>query len=209
MTDTWLKKWNERYKEKKFAYGITPNKFLKKHLEKLKTGKILFGAEGEGRNAIYAAKIGWDTSAFDISIEGKNKALKLAKENNVSIEYKVGELPNLGYKNEQFDVIALIYAHFPPKIKSEYHKLLNKKLKKGGLIIFEAFGKKHLEYQKRNPRIGGPPNLDSLFSTEELKSDFKNYEVLELTETEAELNEGLYHNGIGSVTRFIGIKKHN
>lgn len=207
MTDTWLKKWNDRYQEKEFAYGTKPNKFLEEQILKLKKGKILFGAEGEGRNSVYAAKIGWDVYAFDISTEGKNKALNLAKTNNVSIDYQIGLLPEMNYKNEEFDVIALIYAHFPSNIKSEYHKLLNTKLKKGGIIIIEAFDKKNLAYRNKNPKIGGPANLESLFSIEELKLDFENYEVLELVEKEIELNEGIYHNGKGFVTRFVGQKK--
>lgn len=154
MEDIWLKRWNDRYKETEFAYGTEPNKFLKEQIKNLKAGKILFGAEGEGRNAVYAAKNGWNVHAFDISIEGKNKALQLAEKNNVSIDYQVGQLPNLDFKNEEFDAIALIYAHFPPDIKSEYHKILDKKLKKGGIVLFEAFGKNHLDYRNRNPKIG-------------------------------------------------------
>ncbi|WP_299530177.1 bifunctional 2-polyprenyl-6-hydroxyphenol methylase/3-demethylubiquinol 3-O-methyltransferase UbiG [Ulvibacterium sp.] len=209
MTDTWLKRWNNRYKEKEFAYGTEPNEFLKEQILKLKVGTILFGAEGEGRNAVYTAKNGWNVSAFDISEEGKNKALRLAEENKVSIDYQIGQLPDLDFKNEQFDAIALIYAHFPPNVKSEYHKILDKKLKKGGTVIFEAFGKNHLKYRKENPKIGGPPDLNSLFSTDELKSDFANYEILMLKEQEVELSEGIYHNGKGSVTRFVGRKSNN
>ena len=207
MTDTWLKRWNDRFKEAEFAYGMEPNEFLREQIQKLNTGTILFGAEGEGRNAVYAAKLGWNVHAFDISVEGKNKALKLADENNVSIDYQIGLLPDLNFNNEQFDAIALIYAHFPPNIKSEYHKILDRKLKKGGTVLFEAFGKNHLEYREKNPNVGGPRDLDSLFSIEEVKSDFENYEILQLEETEVELKEGLYHNGKGSVTRFIGRKK--
>lgn len=207
MTDIWLNRWNERYRDKKYVYGIEPNEFLKEELQKMAFGTILFGAEGEGRNSVYAAKLGWTVSAFDISVEGKNKALQLAEKNKVSIDYHVGLLPELNFENEQFDVIALIFAHFPPNIKSKYHKLLDKYLKKGGTVIFEAFGKNHLEYRMKNEKIGGPPDLESLFSTNELKSDFENYEILELVEKEVELNEGLYHNGKGSVTRFVGRKK--
>ncbi|WP_422860007.1 class I SAM-dependent methyltransferase [Flagellimonas sp. S174] len=206
MTDTWLQRWNNRYSEKGFAYGTEPNVYLKEQLDKSTPGKILFGAEGEGRNAVYAAKMGWNVSAFDISIEGKNKALKLAAENNVSIDYSVGQLPHLDFGDEEFDAIALIYAHFPPNIKSSYHRLLDTKLKKGGMVIFEAFGKKHLGYRDKNPSVGGPSDSALLFSTDELKSDFKNYKVLELVEKEIELNEGLYHIGKGSVVRFLGQK---
>lgn len=207
MTENWLKKWNDRYKKKEFAYGIEPNEFLKEQIQKIDTGTILFGAEGEGRNAIHTAKNGWNVSAFDISQEGKNKALQLAAKNNVSIDYQVGQLPNLNFEDEQFDAIALIYAHFPPNIKSKYHRILDKKLKKGGIIIFEAFGKNNLKYRNENPKIGGPSDLNSLFSTDELKSDFKNYEILQLEEKLIELNEGMCHNGKGSVIRFIGRKK--
>jgi SAM-dependent methyltransferase len=207
MSDFWTDKWNDRYNKEDFAYGELPNIFLKQQLEKLPIGSILFPAEGEGRNAVFAAGLGWNVSAFDISIEGQRKALKLAKKNNVIIDYTVGQLETLKYKDKQFDAIALIYAHFPADIKSLYHKNLDKFLKIGGIVIFEAFSKKHLEYISKNEKVGGPKDHGSLFSIEEIRSDFTNYDFLELEETEIELNEGAYHNGIGSVIRFVAQKK--
>ncbi|MBL6445303.1 class I SAM-dependent methyltransferase [Fulvivirga sp. 29W222] len=206
MESTWLKHWDERYRKEEYAYGKQPNHYLKEQLAELEAGSILFPAEGEGRNAVYAACQGWNVDAFDISKEGRNKALLLAEKNNVTINYQVGELPDLNYDVGQFDAIALIYAHFPAHLKSAYHKLLDKYLVKGGVIIFEAFSKKHLEYRLKNEKVGGPRDLESLFSIEELRSDFANYEVLELEEKEVELNEGLYHNGKSSVIRFVGKK---
>ena len=207
MSENWLQKWNTRYKESSYAYGELPNAYFKEQIESLEPGKILLAAEGEGRNAVYAAKLGWETYAFDISAEGKKKALALAAVNQVSLDYQVGELPNLDYLTEYFDVIALIYAHFPPAITSEYHKHLHTLLRPGGRIIFEAFGKDHLPYREANPKVGGPKDLDFLFSTEEIQNDFPDYETIELVETVVELNEGLYHKGKGSVVRFVGKKK--
>lgn len=205
--ELWTARWDDRYSNEEFAYGEEPNNYLKKQLAKLAVGSILFPAEGEGRNAVFAAKSGWNVSAFDISIEGKNKAVKLAKKNEVTIDYKVGELETLDFEPDQFDAIALIYAHFPADIKSYYHKALDKYLKKKGTIIFEAFSKKHIDYVTANEKIGGPKDIESLFSIEEIKADFPNYEIVELVEQEIELKEGLYHNGTGSVIRFIGRKK--
>lgn len=207
MNNTWTDRWNDRYSSEEFAYGTAPNNYLKEQLEKLKTGSILFPAEGEGRNAIFAAQLGWKVSAFDISAEGKNKALKLAEANDVTIDYLVGELETLNYQEEQFDAIALIYAHFPAAIKSSIHKTLETYLRKGGVIIFEAFSKKHLEYLAINDKVGGPKDIESLFSIEEIQSDFPDYEIIQLEEKEIELNEGLFHNGKGSVIRFVGKKK--
>jgi SAM-dependent methyltransferase len=207
MTNNWTERWDERYRQHEYAYGESPNLYLKEQLEKLKPGKILFPAEGEGRNAVFAAKLGWTVSAFDISTEGKNKAMQLAQKNNVTIDYQVGDLQKLNYRKLEFDAIALIYAHFLPEIRSEYHKKFNTFLRKDGIIILEAFSKKHLDYVTKNPNVGGPKDLESLFSIEEIKSDFKNYEVYELRESEIELNEGIYHKGPGAVIRFTGRKK--
>ena len=199
--------WNERYAKEEFAYGEMPNEYLKAQLEKLNVGKMLFAAEGEGRNAVFAAQKGWKVSAFDISEEGQKKALRLAETRGVEIDYQVGELQTLDFAPESFDVIALIYAHFPADIKSMYHKTLDKYLKKGGIVIFEAFSKNNLEYVAKNPKIGGPKDLAMLFDVEEIKADFEGYEILELEEKEVELSEGLFHNGVGSVIRFVGRKK--
>ena len=57
-----------------------------------------------------------------------------------------------------------------------------------------------------NENVGGPKDIESLFSIEEIKSDFPNYKIMELVEQDIELNEGLYHNGTGSVIRFVGQK---
>jgi 2-polyprenyl-3-methyl-5-hydroxy-6-metoxy-1,4-benzoquinol methylase len=206
-TERWTNRWNERFGGEEFAYGEEPNNYLKEQLQKLSPGNILFPAEGEGRNAVFAARLGWTVSAFDISVEGKKKALKLAEANGLKLDYQLGELETLNYKPEQFDAIALIYAHFPADIKSSYHKTLDKYLRKGGLIILEAFSKKHVDYIKMNESVGGPKDIDMLFSTEEIKSDFLNYEIIEMSEMEIELKEGLFHNGTGSVIRFLGRKK--
>jgi hypothetical protein len=132
--------------------------------------------------------------------------MRLAESKNVTIEYQVGELESLGYSPGQFDAIALIYAHFPASIKSDYHKALSALVRSGGVVIFEAFSKKHLDYQANNPSVGGPKELAMLFSIEELQADFAGYEVLELEEHEIELREGAFHNGVGSVIRFVGRK---
>ena len=74
-------------------------------------------------------------------------------------------------------------------------------------MIFEAFSKKHLDYSSKNAKVGGPKDIDQLFSVEEIQLDFTNFEILELVEQDVELNEGLFHNGMSSVIRFVGRKK--
>ena len=199
--------WDERYSHTDYAYGELPNEYLKAQLTGFPVGKILFPAEGEGRNAVYAATVGWAVSAFDQSSEGKNKALQLARKKQVSLNYEAGEFQTLAYQPGQFDAIALIYAHFPAEVKAEYHQKLSTWLRQGGVVIFEAFSKNHLPYLEKNPAVGGPKNLDMLFSKAEILHDFPDFEILELSEQEIELKEGAFHQGKGSVIRFTGRKK--
>lgn len=198
--------WNSRYANEEFVYGELPNEYFKQQLAKLPIGNILFPAEGEGRNAVYAAQLGWNVSAYDISSEGKKKALQLAEKKNATIDYRVGELENLHYENEQFDAIALIFAHFNPKERADIHNMLSGYLRPGGTIIVEGFSKNHLRYQAENPQVGGPRDIDFLYSADDIKNDFPHYEIIELQETETNLSEGSLHNGLSSVIRFIGRK---
>lgn len=199
--------WDERFSGEEYIYGEEPNEYLRSRLSELYPGEIMFAAEGEGRNAVFAAKEAWKVTAFDQSREGKKKAMKLAEKTGVEIDYRVGELPELGYEKDEVDVIALIYAHFPVELRAEYHKLLLSYLRRDGLIIFEGFNKNHPEYQKKNPTVGGPKDDALLFSMEEIKKDFGELNFLELYEAEVDLQEGEFHKGLGSVIRFVAQKK--
>lgn len=202
----WLDKWNGNFRNPDYVYGKEPNVFFRQALGRLTPGHILMAAEGEGRNAVHAAARGWKVTAFDISEAGRDKALRLAAEAGARLDYHVGELPELAFGDAQFDAIALIYAHFPPQLRSRYHRHLGTLLRPGGTVILEGFSTSHLAYRQRDSRVGGPDKLEYLFSREEIRQDFGDFEVLLLEEQEITLNEGLLHNGMGSAIRFIGRK---
>ena len=199
--------WNSRFSATEYAYGKEPNQFFEHALKEIQpTGKIFLPAEGEGRNAVFAASLGLDVLAFDISEEGKKKADLLAKEKQVSINYQVGNLNQLGLEPNSFDVIGLIYAHFESYIKVAYHKEFVSLLKPGGFLIFEAFSKNHSKFQKINPNAGGPKNAEMLFSLDEIRTLFDELEEISLVEKVIDLEEGPFHRGKASVIRYIGQK---
>ncbi len=199
--------WNERYSNQDYAYGTEPNIFFKESLKNYNPkGKLLLPAEGEGRNAVYAAKTGLEVYAFDISEEGKRKALELAKREQVTLHYEVGNFPELQLTHNKYDAIGLIFAHFPPEIKKPYYKKMMELLNPGGWVILEGFSKENLELKKANPQIGGPGLLELLFSLEEIKTDFSELEILKLEKVLVELQEGKHHVGMASTIRFIGRK---
>lgn len=155
--------WDQRYSQSEFAYGKEPNTYLKAKLLDLTPGKILFPAEGEGRNTVFTATLGWNVFAFDLSVEGKKKAEQLSLENGVAIDYRVENLEEADYPVNSFDAIALVYTHFPEVKRKEFHQKLSGYLKKEGILILECFSKNQLNYQKENPNAGGPRDLSMLF----------------------------------------------
>ena len=70
--------WGERYSSAEYVYVKLSNQFFKQQLDKLAPGFLLLPAEGEGRNAVYAASRGWRVEAMDSSTEARMKALALA-----------------------------------------------------------------------------------------------------------------------------------
>ncbi|HUH51276.1 MAG TPA: class I SAM-dependent methyltransferase [Flavobacterium sp.] len=199
--------WNQRYAQKEYVYGETPNEYLKQKLKDIPAGSILFPCEGEGRNAVYASKIGWKSTAFDQSIQGKNKAEILAKRKDVSINYSIFTTEEVDYELESFDALALIFAHFSAEERRAYHQKISSYLKRDGVLILEGFSKAHTEFQKTNLNAGGPKEVSMLFDLEELKADFEGFEFIEATQSEEKLNEGNGHIGIASVVRIYAVKK--
>ncbi|TNF44209.1 MAG: class I SAM-dependent methyltransferase [Bacteroidetes bacterium] len=193
--------WNERYATQEYAYGIEPNQYFKEQLKKLIPGKILFPAEGEGRNAVYAAKSGWEVFAFDPSTEGKRKAENLAIANGVSIDYQIAGYENVHYTPHFFDCIVLIFAHTHPLKRTDVHQKLTSYLKPGGTLILEGFSKSQISHNS-----GGPRDVNMLFSKQEMEFDFSHLSKLKINEVEVDLNEGQFHQGKAAVIRILGVK---
>ena len=193
--------WDERYSSIGFEYGTEPNIFFKDELDKLKTGNILLLGEGEGRNAVYAAVRGWNVEAVDFSIIAKEKALTLAEENSVGINYEIADLSEYKPKSNYYDTTAIIFLHLNPKIRSGVHSKVVDSLKPSGTLILEVYEKEQLGKDS-----GGPQNIDMLYSKEELRNDFVNMNIIVLEKKIITLNESNQHNGEAVVQRMIAVK---
>ena len=199
--------WDQRYSRSEYVYGKSPNHFFAEQVQQLQPGVLLMPAEGEGRNAVFAASKGWEVHAFDISREGRLKAERLAQSNEVTIHYQISSLEEVEFEDGKFDLIALIFAHFSSKVKIAHFKKLSRFLRPGGMVILEGFSKNQLLYSSKNPKAGGPKDMDLLYSEAEIEIIFPEFEIMQLYEQEVQLNEGDFHVGKSSVVRFVGRKK--
>lgn len=194
--------WNQAYADTVYLYGTEPNEFFRAQLATLPPGRVLLPAEGEGRNAVFAARQGWQVDAFDLSARGREKALRLAKENAVTINYTLNDFARPPVQPKQYDMIALIYAHVPEAVRDAGMPVLMDSLKPGGLFVVEVFSLT----REASGSSFGPQDAGLCIRAEELRKRFAGYELRILREEVVQLDEGR-HAGSGMVTRMVARKE--
>lgn len=194
--------WEKRFAQEEYIYGTEPNDFIKEQLDKMNPGKGLFPAEGEGRNAVYAASKGWEAKCFDYSNNAKEKALKLASETGVEISYDIADLVHLKLAPHVYDAAFISFLHLSPELCDKVHQQIFESLIPGGKLVMEVYHKKQLPY-----RTGGPGHPDMLYTREMLEKDFDKAEISFYDEGEREVQEGRHHHGKSYTIRIILTKK--
>ena len=189
--------WNGKFSKADYFYGINPNDFLASNIELLKNHqKLLCLGEGEGRNAIFFAKNGFEVSAIDASNLGLEKLQNRAIEEKLDIKTVCMDL-NDWTVLEKYDVIVASYLHMFKNEREELFKKIENSLSSNGYFIGEFFSTKQLSFNS-----GGPKDLDLLYTIE----DFQNYFNLckkNITEEIVILDEGIGHQGEACVIRVV------
>ena len=162
------KRWDEKFRGKKYTLGTEANPFLRKHVRLLPRGKALDVATGEGKNAVFLARHGFDVEAVDISEKGLRKARRLARENGVKVKTVLADLDHHPIEEERYDLITDFYfldRRLIPRIK--------RGLKKGGKVVFETYLTEQSSLCQEGPR-----NPKYLLKHNELLTLFKGFRVL-------------------------------
>lgn len=195
--------WNERYATPDFVYGTEPNDFLKETAERYlpKGGAILCLAEGEGRNGVYLAELGYRVTGVDGSSVGLEKAHRLAKERGVEIETIVSDLADFDLGEARWEGIVSSWCHTPPELRKKLHRAVVAALKPGGALILESYTPTQLEY-----KTGGPPIAEWMMTLEGLKQELMGLDFLIGEEKLREVNEGKFHGGISAVVQVVARK---
>jgi len=203
MSDAELDRWNQRFSAPDYVFGTAPNAFLAANAARLKAGqRALCVADGEGRNSVWLAEQGLDVTAFDFSPIGLDKARRLAATRGVSVQYELASVYDWSWPVAVFDVVAAIFVQFAdPPMRTFMFERMARALKPGGLLLVEGYTPKQLQYG-----TGGPKQVDQLYTERLLRESFRGFDVLELREYEAELDEGSRHRGMSAVIDLVARK---
>lgn len=190
--------WDERYRTNDHVYGTQPNAYFKSVIDTLEPGNLLLPAEGQGRNAIYAASKGWVVEAFDYSAVAREKALDYARDAGVQIRYDQRDIESF-VAEKQYDLVGLLYVHLPETVRRKFHHEIYRSVKPGGLLVFEAFAKEQIRFQS-----GGPSDPALLYDAASICQDFPFLHLMRCEQTETLLQEGEFHKGKAAVLRLTG-----
>jgi SAM-dependent methyltransferase len=158
--------WNQRYDTTELVWTANPNQFLVEEVEHLSPGRALDVACGEGRNAVWLATKGWESTGVDFSRSGLAKAEGLARANDVSVEWIEADALEWSPEPEHFDLILAAYVHLPNEERTALHRSLVAGLAVGGLLLVIAHDSENLA-----SGFGGPQEPEVLFNALDVVND--------------------------------------
>jgi SAM-dependent methyltransferase len=164
-------------------------------------GKVLCLAEGEGRNAVFLAGLGFEVLAVDGSSVGLSKLERLAAERGVKVRTLVSDLADFPIEAGYWDGIVSIWCHVPPELRMNLHRKVVTGLAVGGVLILESYRPKQLDY-----KTGGPPSADLMMTAESLSRELEGLDLIVLKEVDRMVHEGKGHDGMSAVVQVLGRK---
>ena len=194
--------WNKKYSSEEYYLGTKPNEFFRTFIDSLPAGRILLPAAGEGRNAVYAAELGWEVEAFDTSPRAREKALSLARNRGTDMRYEIQDAKSFECRKDYFDVIAIVFLHLPASERRAFHqKLVSCLNPNGGNLYLLAFSDK--QTGTNNP---GPEDNSLLYSKNDIIADFNDLQIDMVQEEEVDLQEGEGHRGKANLIKLSALR---
>lgn len=101
--------WNDRYRDTELVWSAGPNQFVEAICRDLPPGRAIDLAAGEGRNAIWLAEQGWQTTAVDFSDVAIDKARQIADRRGVEIDAQAADLTTYEPTPGGYDLVVVAY----------------------------------------------------------------------------------------------------
>jgi SAM-dependent methyltransferase len=166
--------WDTRYEENELVWSAEPNMFLPPIVEQLEVGTALDLACGEGRNAVWLARRGWDVTGVDYSSVGIEKAKRIAGDTDV--DWVVADVTTYE-PDRMFDLVMIVYVHLDPAgMRSLFQNAISA-LTPGGTLIALGHALRNL-----TDGVGGPPYPEILWTEERIAPFVASLDVVELSE---------------------------
>jgi SAM-dependent methyltransferase len=196
--------WDERYSGQEFVYGTEPNEFLETVADQIPKGAVLLLGDGEGRNGVFLASLGYEVVAVDQSAIGLAKARRLAEDRGVRLQTRQADLRDYVIEPGAWAGIVSIFCHLPPEIRVPLHAAVVDGLRPGGVFVLEAYTPSQL-----GRGTGGPPCAEMMVTLDDLNRELAGLEFEHARELERVVREGMCHTGLASVVQLVARRGAN
>ncbi|WP_459974419.1 class I SAM-dependent methyltransferase, partial [Nocardioides pyridinolyticus] len=155
--------WDERYAASELVWSAGPNQFVAAELADLPPGRALDLAAGEGRNAIWLARQGWEVTAADFSQVALDKGRRLT--GDTAVRWVCADATRWDERSA-YDLVVVAYlqlaaAERAAALLAAYHALWP-----GGTLLVVAHDLSNL-----TEGTGGPQDPVVLYTAEDVLAD--------------------------------------
>jgi ubiquinone/menaquinone biosynthesis C-methylase UbiE len=157
--------WNERYAGADLIWTAEPNMFVVDEVAELPPGRALDLACGEGRNAVWLASKGWETTGVDFSAVGLAKGRHLADAVGVEVTWIEADATSWQPPASGFDLVILCYLQLDGPGRTAALEVAARATALGGHVLVVAHDRDNLVRG-----VGGPPDASVLYDVEETTS---------------------------------------
>lgn len=186
--------WDARYGATELVWSATPNQFVERECADLEPGRAVDLAAGEGRNAIWLARRGWQVSAVDFSAVAIEKGRRLAADTEVSW---IVDDATTWRAPEPVDLAVVAYLQLPAVQRRAAHRNAVEALRPGGTFLVVGHDSTNL-----TEGTGGPQDPAVLMTAEDVLADLDgiDVEVVRSERVAREVSVGDDHRGVAAAT---------
>ncbi len=188
--------WDERYAASELVWSVGPNQFVEAECAGLPPGQALDLAAGEGRNAIWLARRGWDVTAVDFSQVALDKGRTLA--GDVDVEWICADATTWN-RADSYDLVVIAYLQLPATERREAVRRGFGALRSGGTFLLVCHDTTNL-----TEGTGGPQDESVLLTAEDVLSDLadEDVEVVRAERVERNVSVSDEHGGEAERTAY-------
>lgn len=161
------KAWDERYREVDLVWGSEPNQFVRRLCERLPVGQALDLACGEGRNALWLARVGWKVLGVDFSPVAIERAKGHSRQESAivadRIRWRLVDVTVERPRPKSADLVLLSYVHLPTEQRGQLVRSAAGAVRPGGHLVLVGHDRRNLD-----EGVGGPQDRDLLYAPDEL-----------------------------------------
>lgn len=155
--------WNQRYAGSELVWSAGPNLFVEQLCRGLAPGRSIDLAAGEGRNAIWLAEQGWQSTAVDYSDVAIDKARQIAERRGVEITTEVADLTEYEPIPAAYDLVLVAYLQLPDEQLTPILRRAAAAVAPGGTFLLVCHDRDNLEHG-----YGGPQQIEVLTSPDQV-----------------------------------------